>query len=37
MENIIVDNVKVMSKGQIASPKEIRSKLVSAQQIRNVS
>lgn len=27
MENIIVDNAKVMSKGQITLPKEIRSKL----------
>lgn len=27
MENMIVDNAKVMSKGQITLPKEIRSKL----------
>ena len=27
MENVIVDNAKVMSKGQITLPKEIRSKL----------
>ena len=27
MENIIVDNAKVMSKGQITLPKEIRDKL----------
>jgi AbrB family looped-hinge helix DNA binding protein len=27
MENMIVDNAKVMSKGQITLPKEIRTKL----------
>jgi AbrB family looped-hinge helix DNA binding protein len=27
MENLIVDNAKVMSKGQITLPKEIRTKL----------
>ena len=27
MENMIVDNAKVMSKGQITLPKEIRNKL----------